>query len=171
MLCKSKWLSVLAGRHKRHHAILVSVFPVTLWWLELHSDTIYFVFLTLINFTQHFAQKNEEAPAVIDHRTIARADQLPNNGVSRLHLIRQHSRELTVCMCHSTSTVGKDSQKSTLVLQVPLLRNCELTSVTGKRFKCCRKDIFVLAIKSLQQLKSTPLLGCLSKQTQGNAWF
>lgn len=58
VVCKTEWLSVLAGRHKRHNAIPVGVFiSVTLWWLEFHGDTNYYVFPTLTNFTPRFAQK------------------------------------------------------------------------------------------------------------------
>lgn len=134
---------------------------MTLWWLEFQKDINYFLLITL--YKCHMAvvlHKNGETPAVIGHPAIVRADHLPTNGVSHLHLMQQHSREVTMCMpCNTTTTVGKDT-KPHRDLHLCFRSHCKqaanwpLLQEPWKCFKCCRKDICVLAVRSLHQLKA-----------------
>lgn len=126
MLCKSECWSVLAGRHESHHMIpvgVVSCDPVRVG-VSQRRTFFFFLLITLNKFSHGVVPKNGETPAVIGQVAIVRADQLPTNGVSHLRPMQQHSREFNVCMlCNATSAEGKDtkaSQKSALVLQVPL---------------------------------------------------
>lgn len=125
MVCKSEWWSVLSGRHESHHMIpvgVVSCDPVRVGVSQ--RRTFFFPIDNFKQISHGVVHKNGETPAVIGQLAIVRADQLPTNGVSHLRPMQQHSREFNVCMlCNTTSAEGKDtkaSQKSALVLQVPL---------------------------------------------------